>query len=574
MRKKWGKRLLSLTLAATMMTSLALTGCSSKEKKNENVATEKADDATQESNSANDTSSEENSTDTVVTDGEYAFTEGITLDSAGTVNVFGFSEGQNYEKVIDKFEEVTKDTLKTDLNFQWASDIKTEQPLQLAAQGDIDLMFDASWLNSGNNISQGMYKDLSKYFLNPDYPGLYKAFPEEIVEAMKNPADGCIYGIPYFIDYNSLRTIFIRGDWREKLGCEPVVDDETLLAYLEAVDKNKEELGAVSAAGLGNRGWYYFHDNTCDLQSNNIFEIQSTGARVTQNAYVLLNGDNSAVEDIMYVGDPDEGFTNWPSGKNVLNSKAIEFGTKWSQYVNEDAASGGADQDKFAAGLYGVMEGDLSSYLDLQRKLTTNNKDAKLEYYIYDEPVRNKEKGEVYMNMSIANNYMYVPYFNDDPDRAMAVVDWIFQCQANNDLFSLGIEGEDFERVGESQYVSLNPDNKYVFPSWLWSNNPLYCRYDSETPEDIMNYRLWASDSSNFKENPLSGFSFSTQNVSTEFAAFNSIQQDYYSLFMIGTFGDKTEEKLNEFYEKTKDYTTVIKDDLKKQIETYFSNKK
>lgn len=571
MKKSSKKRICSVALAGVMLaSSLAMAGCGQKA---DTSATQKE---TNTDVKETDKEKDANATDPLATD-ENGFTKGLTLDSEGSVNIFGFSEGKNYEKVFSKFEELTKDTLKTKLNFQWATDIKTEQPLQLASQSDIDLIFDASWVNSANNISQGMYQDLSKYFLNPDYPGFYKAFPQSIVDAMKDPIDGNIYGIPFFKEYNNLKTIMIRGDWREKLNCAPVTDEATLQAYLKAVDENKDELGAAAAMGLGNRGYYYFLDKTYDLQKNHIFEVAGTGARVTQNAYILLNNDNTKLEDVVYVGDPDSSYSAFPGGVNFLKERTLALGNTWGKYVNADAISGvtGADvKTKFQSGLYGAIEVEFGSYLEIKRALEQYDPNAKLEYYFYDSQLANKESGAIYMNQNIANNYLYMPYYNDNPDRVMAVLDWIFESQANNDLFSYGIEGEDFEKVGDNQFKDLQPANKYSFPKWLFSENPTYVRYDEELSPDMLSYFQWASDEKNFLPSPFAGFNFNTEAVTTEYTAFTTIQQNYYLQFMLGSFGADTETKLNGFYDETKDYTTVLKEEVKKQLGDYFTNKK
>ena len=107
------------------------------------------------------------------------------MDSPGKVKVFAFSEGQNYQKVLDRFYEVTKDTLQTKLTFSFSDDIKKEQLLQLSSKEDFDLIFDAFWLNASKNLENGMYADLTDYFNNPDYPGLQAAFPEELLDSLK-----------------------------------------------------------------------------------------------------------------------------------------------------------------------------------------------------------------------------------------------------------------------------------------------------------------------------------------------------------------------------------------------------
>lgn len=564
MKKSITKRkTMLLTMAAAIgLASVLMAGCSKSDKE------ENTTQGTTETAATAAAKTENPQADS----GEYAFTKGITLDSPGTVNIFAFKEGKNYDKVIKKFEDITKDSLKTKLNFQWATNIRDEQALKLAEQGDIDLIFDAGWVNMASNLSQGMYQDLSKYFNNADYPGLQKAFSPEIVEMLKNPSDGAIYGIPFFSDYNNLKCMYIRGDWREKLGCKPVVDLDTFEAYLKAVDENKAELGAASAIGLENRGFYYFLDQTYEHMEDHIFEVPSTGARVTQYANVLLNDTNDEVLDVLYVGDPDTDFQSWPTKGNFLNEKTLKLADPWGKYVNADAITSKDAKEKFKAGLYGATENDLNQFVAFQNELKKTDPNAKLEYWIYDKKVQDKE--QVYTNVDVSNNYLFMPYFNDDPDRAMAVLDWVFENQANNDLFSYGIEGEDFERVGDHQYKSLEPDNKYDFPNWLFSLNPLYIRTDADTPADIVEYYEWSRNPDNFKTHPFAGFSFNTEPVSFEYTAFTTAQQDYYQQFMIGYFGNETEAKLKEFYDGTKDYSTAIKEQVKEQLNTYFLNKK
>lgn len=558
------KKLIALVLAMVMV--LAFVACG-------NTKPESSGETSQSKAPESSSASEDSSTPDEVKTSDEGFTPGITMDDAGTVTVFAFAEGQNYEKVFQKFEDVTKDSLKTKVVFQWATTIKDEQPLKLAEQGDIDLIFDAGWLNAANNISQGMYKDLSEYFNNSEYPGLQKAFPLEVVEAMKNASDGKIYGIPFFTEYNNLRTIAYREDWREELGCDPIVDDDTLEAYLKAVDEKKAELNAASAIGLGDRGFNYFQDYSHELNKQNIFEIAGTGARITQYAYVLLNDSHDEVLDVAFVGDPAEELSSFPN-PNFLNERTLKIADRWAKYVNEDAVSiSGHDvADKFKAGLYGAIEKEIGAYQDLITGLTDYDADAKLGFYFYDKELGDMD--QIYMEKDVSNNLLFVPYFNDNPDRAMAVLDWVFDSQANNDLFTLGIEGEDWNAVGEKEYENLTPDNKYSFPTWLFSNNATYARQESGLPAEIKQYFDYGKDTKNFKTHPVAGFNFDTIPVTMEYTAFTTAQQDYYPMFMNGGYGAETQAKLDEFYEKTKPYSTAIKEELKKQLAEYFANKK
>lgn len=94
------------------------------------------------------------------------------------------NEGKNYQKVLDKFQKVTKDTLNTTINLMWTTDHKTEMPLKFISGEAGDICFDAFWLNMNKNIEDGCYADISSYLNNPDYPGLQKVFTDDIINLL------------------------------------------------------------------------------------------------------------------------------------------------------------------------------------------------------------------------------------------------------------------------------------------------------------------------------------------------------------------------------------------------------
>lgn len=92
------------------------------------------------------------------------------------------------DKVLTEFGNRSKDTLNTtlDLEFNPASDHKQKTKLKLAAGEAVDLMFDAPWMNLNQNISQGFYQELDKYFNNDEYPGLKKHFRKSFLMPTKS----------------------------------------------------------------------------------------------------------------------------------------------------------------------------------------------------------------------------------------------------------------------------------------------------------------------------------------------------------------------------------------------------
>lgn len=569
------KKVLTAILAASMVLSLA--GCgkgssteSAAGSEQQAAAEEQSGEDSGDDQSAGDASGDSAAEQTTPYVDEEGFTHAIILDSPGEVNVFAFSEGQNYQKVLDRFHEVTAGSLKTTLNFQFATSIKEEQPLKLAGKEDIDLIFDASWVNSAKNLADGMYADLTSYFNNPDYPGIQAAFPENVLDALRY-TDGKIYGIPYS-GIDGPACIYIRGDWREQLGLPEVVDKDTLYQYLEGVSEHADELGILAPMGMGNRGWFMFDVQETEKANAHIYEVTGTGARATQNMYVLLNEDDTQVLDATMVGDMNHDFSQWPGGVSPLNDMTIEYGNRWSKFVNSDAISNEQYREQFQQGLYAATESDLGAYIEMNEKLKSANPDAKLEFYVYDNCKRNMET--MSYATSYSNNFMYVPYYCEDIERTMAVVDWVFESQANNDLFTLGIEGDDWEAVGDKQYRTIEGnDDPYTFPTWLWSQNPTLTRLSADLPDDVLAYYEYSADPANHRAHPFAGYSYMATNVELENTALTTLQEDYYHQFMIGSFGEETEAKLNEFGSQAADYIEAVRAEVIAQVQSYIDNR-
>lgn len=548
--KKIMKKMLAMIISATMIITLA--ACSnSTDKSGEDTP---AASGTTENNTETSTESDK--------------------PEAGEITIWFTNEGTNYQKVFDRFEELTKDTLNTKINLNWTTDHKQEMPLKMMNQEPCDLTFDGYWMNMAKNIQDGLYADLASYFNNPEYPGLQKAFSGDLLESMYD-SEGHIYAVPMLETYNDARCIYIRGDWREKYGLPEVTDEETFYNYLETMQEHKDELGIETPIGLGNRGYFYFMEDYYTKVANNICEVDSTGARVTQQFNALFSDDGKTVLDLNILGDSNEHFANYPKDYqfNYRNQRAIEFGNKWIQFVNEDFATGTDIGTRFNNGKFAAGEGNLSGYLSGLVNLQAVDPNAKLECYFYEPEVYNMEK--TYSNQSFSNNYAVVPYYSKNIDRTMKFLDWIFASQENNDLFHYGIEGEDYKINNDGTMTSLTPANKYSFPGYELCWSPLYYHTDSMLG-DYVKYDEWARNKDNFMSNPILGFVFNTNatsQVTTALAAYKALQEDYYHQFMAGGFGADTETKIKEFYDKAKPSVEIIRTELQKQLQAYLDTK-
>ena len=94
----------------------------------------------------------------------------------------------------------------------------------------------------------------------------------------------------------------------------------------------------------------------------------------------------------------------------------------------------------------------------------------------------------------MANNFVCVPISSSKVDLTMKFLDWLFSSEENHDLFELGIEGEDWEPVGEDQYRVIEGETAaqtYTFPGYVLTWNPNYVKFPDTLPDDILAYKKY-----------------------------------------------------------------------------------
>ena len=285
-------------------------------------------------------------------------------------------------KVLAKFEESTKDTLNTKLEFEYnpVPDHKQKVLLKMSTGESVDLLFDAPWQQLNNNVSLGYYQQLDKYFNNDAYPGLKKAFPREIVEA--NKINGHNYTIPFMTSFVDLNTVGVRKAVREEVGAAPVKNLDDLKAYYEKVLEKKPDYVPFA---VGGRGFFKMftpeEKGRKDIRLASILQDSFTGGIPFS---VALSPDGKKVIGAATVGDSDTEFAKFPAPFNTHDSIYGHFGTRveWKKYTNKDPLAGAAvqalDPAKNGSG-EGVLSGIARGKADIKKLLAHDD----LEPFIF-----------------------------------------------------------------------------------------------------------------------------------------------------------------------------------------------
>lgn len=430
---------------------------------------------------------------------------------AGSIKIlFKGPKTEGFDAVYQEFLNQTKDTLNTELDITFVehADYKDKLNLEMTSGADYDLVFDAAWVHLKELAADGYYADLSSYFNNDEYPGLKKAFSADVMNANKWYGQMCY--IPFYRAYgNGMPAVYYRQDWADEWGIGKIESMDDLEAYWAKAKEN----GATPFSARDSRGFFQLYTigggsypATADRVSTAEAGLQAF--IIGGCTYWTYIKDNKVVATAME-GSGDEAFKDFPEGYNYdFGVDRFEKFAEWQKagYISPDSMTTKDADTPFWSGQAASDIGTLDDIEKHQTNMTQYSPDAKLGAFVYIDCLRNMEDG-TYPTSYSGNNGMCVPASSKNIDRTMKFLDWMFSDAAHHDLFELGIEGTDWEAVGDDQYKDLT-GYASNFPGYGFTWNPNYVKFSSAIPEDLLPYRVWETKATSFTRLPVCGFSF------------------------------------------------------------------
>ncbi len=472
------------------------------------------------------------------------------------------------DKVLKEFEKRTKQTLNTKLLIDWDApeEFKQKVKLNLAAGEEIDAVFDASWMNLEQNVAQGYYQSLDRYFNNDEYPGLKKAFSPDYLEA--NKIDGHLYAVPFTQFFHDIEVVYIRKDLRERFGMDKIESYEQLEHYLQMVQK--EEPTLIPLALKGDRGFFRMfasEERAVNYRSDPYF-VSGTGI----GFQIVLSQDGKKVLGATTLGDPDSAYAAYPVPLNDPDYfyTALDRFVDWNTYVQTDVLNERNPMLLFEAGKAAAYEGTIKFWSEVRQKLQTANPDADLEGFVYNSCMRQMEKDCIGTDYRAWNN-LAIPVTSKHADDTMQFLDWLYQSQDNHDLFELGIKGEHWTDAEGQMYKSTAASASYLFPAYELTWNPLMSRINIDTDAEALKLLRYSADPKSYYPLPMSGFVFNPAAVRTEMAKVQPVVSQMLQVFNSGLDANwrataaKTNEKLRKLG------LEAIRVELIKQVEAYLN---
>ncbi|MEG1880240.1 MAG: ABC transporter substrate-binding protein [Oscillospiraceae bacterium] len=482
-------------------------------------------------------------------------------------------EPAGFSEVLKEFENKTKDTLGVKLDIEWCAqgDMKSKLQLRMASGEEYDMVFDAPFLNLRQHSSSGLYQPLESYFNNPEYPGLQKAFSDKIVNL--NYMFDHLYAVPIMRTYgNGIDCVYYRKDLAEKYNIGEIDSYEKLQQYYDAIKQNDPSMIPISLKD--NRGFYsMFRPNDADMSKKHIAKISAGGPFFN----ILLDDKNEKIVSVAMEGDATEKFSNFPEPyKNGTGTQRLEKIREWNKYAEPDSVSQKDPASQFAGGKAASFVDNYDGYEVNKTKLKAAIPEAELGTFIMVDDVREMKEGArsaTYMS----NNYLAIPTTSHKIDKTMKFLDWLFASEENHNLFELGIEGKDWEKVGDDQFKfpeGVDSSNAYTFPGYLMTWNPTYVRFPNTLEPKILEYKKYDLKESSYIESPLAGFIFDSTNVKTELAKVKPILDEVYNPLEHGVLDNPVETQKLNTAKARENGLNEIEAELVKQLNTFLSKKK
>jgi putative aldouronate transport system substrate-binding protein len=509
----------------------------------------------------------------------------ISQSGQTAITIRVMNEFRNLDKVLARYKELTKDDpvlSKTSLNFKWVTggDYRDKLSMAVIAEEDYDLLFCGSWHSMASYIQQGSFADISRYFNNDEYPGLKKAFPPDFVEAMKTYVrndDGSfrtgIYGVNLAQYFEDTRGLIYREDLRKKYNCAPITGEQSLTAYFDTVIAGEKAIGQEWLA-LNMYNLFRLDTPWYSGKRRNVFAQDSTSVLGDQTPiYIGLSEDHTKVLNAVFPGDDPAEFEKMPEGfqYDFITETAVKRADKWNKYLSESRGSGN-EESRDSLAVYCTLSGYESAVRDGLLKYP----DAEYGFYVLEEAQRNFEKGAV-INEMVTNNWLVVPYWSRKTGAVMRFLDWMFGSREHNDLFLYGIEGEDWQAIGDDGYKPLAIDDKlkYAMPAYSLTLNPRYIRkseFVRSLPELEKRYDYMYGFET-YRLSPMAGFAFNPARVQTETANVTALSNEL-QLTISKYDAAEAVRRINNWHgEASKAGLEKIRAELIKQIQDFLDTK-
>jgi len=396
----------------------------------------------------------------------------------------------------------------------WANYAQNEL-LKFTSGEPLDLALEARWLHMDQLLADGALADLTEHWESGRFPELNATIDEQFVKYSRS--QGTVRAIPQVNAVGAIAGFVLRQDLVEKYGNGEVTNYQELEKFLYDVKQN--ESGMIP---FGLDAGY----------ANNTLWASPTGL-FNEESWDTPGPVNQLSRNLAYM-DPSGGATNSrprPFWEGPGFEDSVKRVRKYFQdgIINQDAIT--ADQTstwgQFSTGLYGstvaVNDGGTT------QRFATIADSVPGASIVEVMPFTAGLDAVIATNFVVAN-YVVAPATSENVEQVMMFQNWLSK-QENHDLVAYGIEGRDWNAVGDKEFEAIS---KYAFPTFALAwRVPLERSVAGMIPSSKAWFD-WAKDVSHFSTDPFSGFQFDQTPVSAELAQLEAAYTQYVLPLAVG----------------------------------------
>lgn len=470
--------------------------------------------------------------------GTVAAEEAPALDTSKQVEIVMYylgTEPAGQQVIWDKLNEMLLEELNCTLkvNFISFADYPDKYPLLFSSGEEFDIAYTASWLNYASLAQRGAFMELDELW--PTYAPNNYALASETAK-MQAQLDGVTYCIPALNRTYSAYGPIYRTDLVEDLGFDKNIENfEDMEEYMDLIKENYPEMQPLSIYSMGS-----------DVDDVYMYYNEMYPLTGTQNGFLWI--------------DPTEEnpqiFTYYEYEKTP---EFLEMMSRWNEkgFFPKSALSD-TDSAKVDNGISPMIVHNVDNYV----KDVVSHPEWKVKYANFARDISNQ---------SFTQDAMVISNTSRNPERALALWDFLTTNEDAFMLFYYGIEGVSYELDENDEITMLDSDNYNVSSMWAVRNSD-FMKNSVGTPEEYDTMRAdwdaYIKDGQGAQK--YRSFVMNTDAIETEFSACLNAHQQYWWPLELGYTDAET--GLEE-YQSMMEAAGIekVKEELQRQLDEYIA---
>lgn len=471
------KRVLSLLLAALMAVTL-LAGCSSASSGQPASTPAPTDSAPANGSSAAGTA------------------DGPALDTSKQVEIIMYylgTEPAGQQVIWDRLNELLLEKLNCTLkvNFISFSDYPNKYPLLFSSGEVFDMAYASDFLNYPSLARRGAFMELDELW--PTYAPINYSMATETAKQQAVLGDH-VYCVPTLNRTYSAYGPCYRMDLVRDYGfTKEIKNFEDAEEYLDIIKEHYPEMQPISIYSMGSE------IDDCFMYFNKMYPVKGS-----QNDFLWIDPSEENPKIFAYYD-----YEKTP--------EFLEMMSRWNEkgFYPKSALSD-TDSAKVKNGVAPLLFHNVDAYISN----VINNPEWDFHYTNFTNDVS---------NLPFAHDAMVISSTSKNPERAMALWDYLTTDEEAFTLFYYGIEGVSYELNEKDEITIIDTDNYNVSSMWA-VRNPDYMKDSAGTPEDYATMKQSWDDyiQDGVGAQKFRSFVPDTAAIETEYTACVNVHQQYW----------------------------------------------